>query len=69
MLVKPGPARLGARVTGCHRPHVNQIEEVPVPSLYWADTASIGPVQARYWQMVSQSLKQFTIRGGIKKPQ
>ena len=23
---------------------------VPVPGMYWADAASIGPVQARYWQ-------------------
>ena len=24
---------------------------MPVPGLYWADAASIGPVQARYWQL------------------
>jgi len=23
---------------------------VPVPGLYWTDAASIGQVQARYWQ-------------------
>jgi len=26
---------------------------VPVPGLYWADAASIGPVQARYWQLTA----------------
>ena len=24
---------------------------MPVPGLYWADAASSGPVQARYWQL------------------
>ena len=26
---------------------------VPVPGLYWADAVSIGPVQARYWQLMA----------------
>jgi len=26
---------------------------VLVPGLYWADAASIGPVQARYWQLTA----------------
>ena len=26
---------------------------MPVPGLYWADAASIGPVQARYWQLMA----------------
>ena len=26
---------------------------VPVPDLYWANTASKGPVQARYWQLMA----------------
>jgi len=26
---------------------------VPVPGLYWADAASIGTVQARYWQRMA----------------
>ena len=33
---------------------------MPVPGLYWADAASIGPVQARYWQLMAclQSARQ-----------
>ena len=26
---------------------------MPVPGLYWADAARIGPVQARYWQLMA----------------
>ena len=26
---------------------------MPVPGLYWADAGSIGPVQARYWQLMA----------------
>ena len=26
---------------------------MPVPDLYLADAASIGPVQARYWQLLA----------------
>jgi len=26
---------------------------VPVPGLYWADAASIGPVLVRYWQLMA----------------
>jgi len=25
---------------------------MPVPGLYWADAASIGPVPARYWHIM-----------------
>ena len=25
--------------------------QYPVPGLYWFDAASIGPVQAQYWQL------------------
>ena len=26
---------------------------LPVPGLYWADAASIGPVPARYWHITA----------------
>ena len=26
---------------------------MPVPGKYWANAASIGPVQARYWQLMA----------------
>ena len=33
-------------------PHRHAVS-VPVPGLYWSDAASIGPVQARYWQLTA----------------
>ena len=38
---------------------------MPVPGLYWSDAASIGPVQARYWQLMAclQGLLITTIIG------
>ena len=38
---------------------------MPVPGLYWADAASIGPVQARFWQLMTflQEYGFQTIRG------
>jgi len=40
---------------------------VPVPRLYWADAGSIGPVQARYWQLsTADSLKGITRCEGSK---
>jgi len=34
---------------------------LPVPGLYWANAASIGPVQARYWHIRSLMLSQVTL--------